>query len=87
MIKIIINFKGEDIDICEYYGDPGIGYNELRYFFVDDNNNPIFESNNVHEYELGEDIYKKFQWQELSNYEKAETYRELTKITNKYLKI
>jgi len=65
-----------EIDICElYFGRiGGIGYNELRFCGMDENHQLTFESNNVHDYSNGEDIYKIFHWEELSDYEKDMLY-------------
>lgn len=67
---------GKEIDICELCTDypNGIGYNELRYCWVDENLELIVESNNVHDWTKGDDEYMKFHWNELSDYEQETLY-------------
>lgn len=68
---------GQEIDICELCADfpLGIGYNELRYCWIDEDNNLVLESNNVHDWTKGEDVYKKYYWNELTDYEKDALYK------------
>lgn len=75
----------QEIDICELsYNYPhGIGYNELRYCWVDENNNLIVESNNVHERNEEDDVYKKYYWHELTDYEKTALYNLIETILHK----
>lgn len=81
-VKKMLSLYNEDIDVCEYFPyRNGIGYNELRFLFLDSESIPSFESNNVHEWEKGEDVYKVFSWEEISPYEKAEVEDILTMIT------
>lgn len=75
---IIVRLKGKpEIDICEeheQYFPHGIGYRELRFCVVDDNNHLVVESNNEHDYEKGEDCYQRYGWDELTDYEKETLY-------------
>lgn len=74
-ISDLLNGKKE-FDICNIYEGRvgGVGYNELRYCSFDENGQLTFESNNVHDYECGEDCYKIFTWEELTDYEKEMLY-------------
>ena len=70
-VTMMLSLLSEGVDVSEF--DPhnfGIGYNELRYFSIDSEGNPFFESNNVHDWERGEDAYKVFVWEDLTDYEK-----------------
>lgn len=73
---------GKEIDICELCIDypNGIGYNELRYCWVDENLELIVESNNVHDWTKGDDEYMKFHWHELTDYEKETLYKTVLAI-------
>lgn len=71
----------KEIDICEYDEYPhGIGYNELRYVGLDDYSNPYFESNNVHDWDRGDDEYMKFKWEELTTYERESVCHFISSI-------
>ena len=61
-LRNLLEESGEVIDLCEYFPDllGGIGYNELRYFSIDENGEIEAESNNVHDTEKGEDCYMSF---------------------------
>ena len=68
----ILSQYGEEIDICDY-AEPfphGIGYNELRFLGLGGDGEPYFESQNVHDTARGMDEYKRYNWQELTDYEK-----------------
>lgn len=73
----LLKKSGEDIDLCEYFPDllGGIGHNELRHFWIGENGEIEAESNNVHDTEKGEDCYKSYVWEEMTDFEKAETCR------------
>ena len=67
-VVLMLLLLSEEVDVSEF--DPhnfGIGYSELRYFSIDSKGNPLFESNNVHDWEKGEDAYKVFAWEELTD--------------------
>lgn len=72
LIQSITQTLDTDIDICVF--NPyiaGIGYDELRYFYISPRGEAAFESNNVHDIESdSDDDYKVFAWDELSDYEK-----------------
>ena len=76
-LRNLMEDSGEVIDLCEYFPDllGGIGYDELRYFSIDENGEIEAESNNVHDTEKGEDCYMSFVWEEMSDFEKAEICR------------
>ncbi|MBQ0073800.1 MAG: hypothetical protein KBT34_06365 [Prevotella sp.] len=70
-VTMMLSLLSKEVDVSEF--DPhnfGIGYNELRYLSIDTEGNPLFESNNVHDWERGEDSYKVFAWEDLTDYEK-----------------
>lgn len=70
-VAMMISLFSEEIDVSAFdVYNFGIGYNELRYFSNDSDGNPLFESNNVHDWERGEDKFKIFEWEELTDYEK-----------------
>ena len=50
-------------------------HNELRHFWIGENGEIEAESNNVHDTEKGEDCYKSYVWEEMTDFEKAETCR------------
>lgn len=76
-LRDLLEKSGEDIDLCEYFPDllGGIGHNELRHFWIGENGEIEAESNNVHDTEKGEDCYKSYVWEEMTDFEKAETRR------------
>lgn len=70
-VAMMLSLLSEEVDVSEF--DPhnfGIGYNELRHFSIDAEGNLLFESNNVHNWERGEDAYKVYAWEDLTDYEK-----------------
>lgn len=70
-VVMMLSLLSEEVDVSEFYPHNfGIGYNELRHFSFDPKGNPLFESNNVHDWERGEDAYRIFVWEELTDYEK-----------------
>lgn len=73
-LRDLLEKSGEDIDLCEYFPDllGGIGHNELRHFWIGENGEIEAESNNVHDTEKGEDCYKSYVWEEMTDFEKAE---------------
>ena len=77
MLLMLLKEKGTDIDLCEYFPDliGGIGYNELRYFSITNNDEIEAISNNVHEAENGTDDYKSYVWKEMTDFEKSEICR------------
>lgn len=67
----MLHFLNAEIDVSAYdETNYGIGYNELRYLYVNKNGKLCFESNNIHDWSKGEDVYKIFTWNELTDYEK-----------------
>ncbi len=76
-LRYLLKKSGEDIDLCEYFPDllGGIGHNELRHFWIGENGEIEAESNNVHDTEKGEDCYKSYVWEEMTDFEKAKTCR------------
>lgn len=71
-VAMMLSLLSDEVDVNEF--DPhnfGVGYNELRYFSIDSIGNPVFESNNTRDLEHGEDAYKTFVWEDLSDYEKT----------------
>lgn len=77
MLLMLLKEKGTDIDLCEYFSDliGGIGYNELRYFSITNDDEIEAISNNVHEIENGKDNYKSYVWKEMTDFEKSEICR------------
>lgn len=70
-VIMMLSLLSGEVDVCEYNPHNfGIGYDELRYFSIDTEGKPIFESNNVHDWERGEDAYKVYAWEDLTDYEK-----------------
>lgn len=70
-VVMLLSLLSGEVDVSEY--DPynfGIGYDELRHFSIDTEGNPVFESNNVHDWDRGEDAYKVYVWEDLTDYEK-----------------
>lgn len=85
-VLMMLSLLSEEVDVCEF--DPqnfGIGYNELRYFSIDSEGNPVFESNNVHDWERGDDAYKIFVWEDLTDYEKPAIEHILKQIVKQKL--
>ncbi len=85
-VAVMLSLLSNEVDISEF--DPknfGIGYNELRFFSIDSTGNPVFESNNIHDSEGGEDVYCTFVWEELSDYEKPAIEEILKQIVKKKL--
>lgn len=76
-LRDLLEKNGEVIDLCEYFPDMigGVGYNELRYFSIGMNGEIEAESNNDHETEKGEDFYKSYVWEEMTDFEKIEICR------------
>lgn len=67
----MLYFLNTEIDVSAHNEtNHGIGYNELRYLSVNKNGKLYFESNNIHDWSQGEDVYKIFTWDELTDYEK-----------------
>ena len=84
-VIMMLLLLSKEIDISEY--DPYnfvIGYNELRYFSINSDGNPIFESNNTHDWDRGEDAYRVFTWEELTDYEKIAVEDVLKQIVKRY---
>lgn len=85
-VAMMLSMLSEEVDVSEF--DPhnfGIGNNELRYFSIDTEGNPIFESNNVHDWERGEDAYMVLTWEDLSDYEKPAIEDVLKQIVKQKL--
>lgn len=83
---MMLSILSEEIDISEFdQHNFGIGCNELRYFSIDTEGNPIFESNNVHDWERGEDAYMVYAWEDLTDYEKPAIEEVLKQIVKQKL--
>ena len=85
---------GEDVDICRVEGydkcpNIGVGNRELRYMWLTDDDDPRFESNNVHASDdKGNEIdggYEIFSWDDLTDAEKDAIPVALEKFLNAYL--
>lgn len=82
----MLHFLNTEIDVSAYDAtNYGIGYNELRYLSVNCSGQLYFESNNIHDWTKGEDVYKKFTWQELTDYEKKTIECTLQDICWRYI--
>lgn len=87
-VVVMLSLLSKEIDVSEF--DPynfGVGNNELRYFSIDSEGNPLFESNNVHDWARGEDAYKVFAWEELTDYEKPAIEDVLKQIVKQNLAV
>lgn len=85
-VVMMLSLLSEEVDVSEF--DPhnfGVGYNELRYFSIDSEGNPLFESNNVHDWNRGEDAYKVFVWEDLTDFEKPAIEEVLKQIVKQKL--
>lgn len=80
IIVSAVRNMGGDIDLCEH--GAMVGENELRYVWLNQDNELCFESNNVHDYERGEDAYLFYRWHELTDWEKAEMRRIFSEISH-----
>lgn len=70
-VVTMLSLLSDEVDVCEFNPHNfGIGHNELRYFSVDAEGKPKFESNNTRTPEGGEDAFMTFAWEELTDYEK-----------------
>lgn len=70
-VTMMLSLLSKEVDVSEFDSHNfGIGNNELRHFSIDSEGNPLFESNNVHDLERGEDAYKVYAWEDLTDYEK-----------------
>lgn len=71
LVAHCIKKRNEELDVCDSAAYPyGIGYNELRFIGLDSCGKPYFESNNIHDWERGDDVYCQFHWCDLSAYER-----------------
>ena len=85
-VVMMLSLLSDEVDVSEYdHYKFGIGYNELRYFSIDSEGNPLFESNNVHDWKRGEDTYKVFAWEDLTDYEKPAIEDVLKQIVRQKL--
>lgn len=87
IVSMLRSFKSE-IDVSNY--DPynyGVGCNELRYWSLDASGEPQFESNNVHNWNCGEDVYAVYHWNDLSDYEAIEIERILADMMHRHYHI
>lgn len=85
-VVMMLSMLSEEVDVSEF--DPhnfGIGYDELRYLSIDSEGNPIFESNNTHDWERGENAYKVYAWEDLTDYEKPAIEDVLKQIVKQKL--